>query len=62
MTYLVAGKILWSTEIKFEVAEKELCLLMKAILSKSRSTDVQLKEHLLCIYGHSAIKVIKVLR
>ena len=29
VTYLVAGKILRSTEIKFEVAESELSLLLK---------------------------------
>ena len=29
MAYLVAGKIVRSTEIKFEVAESELSLLLK---------------------------------
>ena len=35
MTYLVAGKILRSTEIKFELAEIEISLLMRNNIMQS---------------------------
>ena len=40
MAYLVGGKILRSTEIKFEVAESELRFLLKTILCMWRNTVV----------------------
>ena len=59
MAYLVAGKILTSTEIKFEAAESKLSLLLKnnIMYVEKHSCEFQL-----CAYNHSGIKVIKVLK
>ena len=40
MVYLIAGKILRSTEIKIEVAESELSLLLKNNIMLVRNTVV----------------------
>ena len=40
MVYLIAGKILRSTEIKIEVAESELSLLLKNNIMHVRNTVV----------------------
>ena len=57
---LVVGKILRSTEIKFEVIERKLSLLLKDDLMHVEKHSC---EQLLCTYStynHSAINVIKV--
>ena len=54
---LVVGKILRSTEIKFEVIERKLSLLLKDDLMHVEKHSC---EQLLCTYNHSAINVIKV--
>ena len=54
---LVVGKILKSTEIKFEVTEGKLILLLKhKIMCVEKHSPVQL----LCTYNHLPIKIIKV--
>ena len=40
VAYLIAGKILRSTEIKFEIAESKSSLLLKTILCISKNTVV----------------------
>ena len=57
MVSLVAGKILRSTEIRFEVTESKLSLLLKNNIMRVEKDNC---EQLLCTYNHSAIKVIKV--
>ena len=59
VAYLMAGKMSRSTEIKFEVAESKLSLLLK---NNIMHVEKHSCEYLLCTYNHSAIKVIKVLQ
>ena len=56
---LVVGKMLRSTEIKFEVTESKLSLLLKHNIIHVEKHSC---EQLLCTYNHSAIQIIKVKR
>ena len=55
----MAGKILRSTEIKFEVTEGKLSLLLKHNIMHMEKHSC---EQLPCTYNHEAINVIKVLK
>ena len=57
VAWLVAAKILRSTEIKFEVTQSKLSLLLKHNIMHVEKHSC---EQLLCTYNHSAISVIKV--
>ena len=51
--------MLRSTEIKFEVTESKLSLLLKYNVMHVEKNSC---EYLLCLYNYSAIKVIKILK